>query len=39
MVRKIVKKIPEQVLQQDLRKYQQRALELGATNANIITAG
>ena len=37
MVRKIVEKIPEEVLQQDLEKYRQRALELGATDAKIIT--
>jgi len=37
MVRKIVEKIPDEVLQQDLEKYRQRALELGATDAKIIT--
>ena len=37
MVRKIVEKIPNEVLLQDLEKYRQRALELGATDAKIIT--
>ena len=37
MVRKILREIPEDVLQQDLEKYRQRALELGATDAKIIT--
>ena len=37
MVRKIVEKVPPEVLQQDLEKYRQRALELGATDAKIIT--
>ena len=37
MVRKIVEKVPDEQLQQDLEKYRQRALELGATDAKIIT--
>jgi len=37
VVRKIVEKVPDEVLQQDLEKYRQRALELGATDAKIIT--
>jgi len=37
MVRKIVEKIPDEVLQQDLEKYRQRALQLGATDAKVIT--
>lgn len=37
MVRKIVEKISPEVLQQDLEKYQRRTLELGATDAKIIT--
>jgi len=37
MVRKIVERVPDEVLQQDLEKYRQRALELGATDAKIIT--
>ena len=37
MVRKIVEKVPETQLQLDLEKYQKRALELGATDAKIIT--
>lgn len=36
MVRKIVEKIPHKLLRQDLAKYCQRALELGATDAKII---
>ena len=35
--RKIVEKIPDDVLQADLKKYRERALELGATDAKIIT--
>ena len=38
MVRKIVEKVPDEVLRQDLEKYRQRALELGATDAKTITA-
>ncbi len=37
MVRKIVERVPEEVLQQDLEKYRQRAIELGATDAKVIT--
>ena len=37
MVRKIVEKVPLEVLQQDLEKYRQMTLELGATDAKIIT--
>ena len=37
MVRKIVEKVPDEMLQQDLEKYRQRALELGATDAKVIT--
>jgi predicted metal-binding protein len=32
-----MEEVPEDVLQQDLEKYRQRALELGATDARIIT--
>jgi predicted metal-binding protein len=38
MPRKIVEKVSDAQLQKDLKKYQQRALELGATDAEIITA-
>ena len=38
MVRKIVEKVPDEQLQKDLEKYRQRAVELGATDAKIITA-
>ncbi len=38
MVRKIVEEVSDEVLQQDLAKYRQRALELGATDAKIITS-
>ena len=37
MVRKIVETVPEEVLQRDLEKYRQKAIELGATDAKIIT--
>jgi len=37
MVRKIIEKVPDEQLQQDLEKYRQRAIELGATDAKIIT--
>ncbi len=37
MVRKIVEKVPDKQLHKDLEKYRQRALELGATDAKIIT--
>lgn len=38
MVRKIVERVPNGVLQQDLEKYRQRAIELGAMDAKIITS-
>ena len=37
IVRKIVEVVPDEVLQQDLEKYRQRAIELGATDAKVIT--
>jgi predicted metal-binding protein len=37
MVRKIVERIPENQLQKDLEKYRHQAIELGATDAKIIT--
>jgi len=37
MVRKIVEKVPEEQLQQDLEKLRQRSIELGATDAKVIT--
>ena len=37
MVRKIVEKVPDELLQQDLEKYRQRAMELGTTDAKIVT--
>ena len=37
MVRKILEQVPQEVLQQDLEKYRKRAIELGATDAKIIT--
>lgn len=37
MIRKILDKIPNEDLKEDLKKYQQRAIELGATEAKIIT--
>ena len=37
MAQKIVEKISEEKLQQDLEKYRQRAIELGASDAKIIT--
>ena len=37
MVRKIIEMVPEEILQQDLEKYRQRAVELRATDAKIIT--
>jgi len=37
LVRKIVEKVPATQLQQDLEKYRERALELGATDAKVIT--
>ncbi|MFC1593035.1 DUF2284 domain-containing protein [Candidatus Omnitrophota bacterium] len=38
MVTKIVEKVDDKRLQKDLEKYRQRALELGAADAKIITA-
>ncbi len=37
MIRKIVEKVPDEQLLKDLEKYRQQALELGVTNAKIIT--
>jgi len=37
LVRKILRKIPVDLIQQDLEKYRLKALELGATEAKIIT--
>ena len=37
MVRKILEVVPDKMLQQDLEKYRQRALELGVTDAKIIS--
>lgn len=37
MVRKIVERVPDEQLQKDMEEYRQRALELGATDAKIIT--
>lgn len=37
MNRKIMERVPDEVLQKDLGKYRQRAIELGATDAKIIT--
>ena len=37
MVRKIVDKVPYEQLQKDLEKYRQRAIEIGATDAKVIT--
>lgn len=37
MVHKIVEKVPDEQLQGDLERYRQRVLELGATDAKIIT--
>jgi len=37
MVQKIFEEVPLEVLQHDLEKYRQRALELGAADARIIT--
>ncbi|GAG32139.1 unnamed protein product, partial [marine sediment metagenome] len=36
MARKIQERVPEAQLQEDLEKYCQRAIELGATDAKII---
>jgi predicted metal-binding protein len=38
MTRKIVDRIPEEQVKKDLEKYRQRAIELGATDARVITA-
>lgn len=38
MARKILERMPESQLQADLEKYRQRAIELGATDAKIISA-
>lgn len=38
MVSRIVERVADDVLKQDLEKYRQRALEFGATDAKIITA-
>ena len=37
MTRKIAEKIPEEQLQQDLKRYRQLAVELGATDAKVIS--
>lgn len=37
MVRKIVEKFPEDLLKEDLEKYRKKAIELGATDAKIIS--
>ena len=37
MVRRITTEVPPDVLQKDLEKYRKRAIELGATDARIIT--
>ena len=37
MIKKITTAIPEEQVQKDLEKYRQRALELGATDAKVIT--
>ena len=36
MVHKIVEKVPDEQLKQDLEKYRQMALKLGASDAKII---
>jgi len=38
MIRKILVKIPEEQIQQDLEKLRQRSVELGATDARVIRA-
>jgi predicted metal-binding protein len=38
VARKIVETVPDGILQQDLEKYRQRAVELGADDAKIITS-
>lgn len=37
MIRKILEKVPEELLQRDLKRYRKMAVELGATDAKIIT--
>jgi len=37
MARKILEKVHDELLQQDLERYRQKALDLGATDAKIIT--
>ena len=37
MVRKVVEHVPDSVLQQDLQRYRKRAIELGASDARIIS--
>jgi len=37
MVRKVVEQIPDEVLRRDLEKYRQRAIEIGATDARVIS--
>lgn len=38
MIRRIMEKIPGEQLQRDLEKYRQRSIELGATDAKVISA-
>ena len=38
MVRRVKDQVPEEELRQDLERYRQMALELGATDASVITA-
>ena len=38
MVRKVLERVPYEVLQKDLEKYRQKAIELGATDAKVIPA-
>lgn len=38
MVRKVVARVPDEVLQRDLERYRQRAIELGATDAKVVTS-
>jgi predicted metal-binding protein len=38
MVRRIIEKVPDELLQKDLKKYGARAIELGATDAQIISS-
>ncbi len=37
VVRKIIEKVPDEQLQEDLKRYRQQAIELGATDAKIIS--